>query len=66
MSNDWLPEDDRFQIPVQAVYEEPCWTRTVKGTLKDERVELKRLYDIFELHKDEKTKILASGELNNF
>ena len=64
MSTDWLPEDchGHKTIPVQLVYVEPSLTRTVKGTLEDKQEKLDRLYDIFSVYENKKTKILAVGK----
>ena len=62
MSTDWLPPSTARSIPVQTAYVEPCWTRTVKGTLQDEQVPMDKLYDIFDIYKNKKTKVLLSGK----
>ena len=61
MSTDWLPKDATgTRMFSSHVYMEPCWTRTVKGHLRDSHDPMNRLYDIFPLYKD-KHRVLAEG-----
>ena len=61
MSIDWLPLDETRRFS-DHVYTEPCWTRTIKGTIRDHQVPMNRLHDIFTIYK-ENSRILAEGNL---
>ena len=62
MSTDWLHQDDAKTIPVQGFYTEPCWTKTVKKCLHDQKVFMKGgLYEIFKGEKQKTKRILAEG-----
>ena len=62
MSNDWLPGDAEGNMPisVQECYMEPDWTRTEKAGMQERQVDMKRLYDIFNIYKDN-SRIIAEG-----
>ena len=59
MSIDWLPREETRRFP-RSVYTEPCWTRIIKEKLRDRKVAMDGIYDIFTKHEEE-SKILAEG-----
>ena len=61
MSIDWLPLEETRTFG-DHVYTEPCWTRTIKGTLQGRKVHMNRLYDIFNIYQD-RSRVLAEGNL---
>ena len=62
MANDWLPEEaeGHMSLPVEGFYMEPEWTRTEKAGLQEKQVSMDKLYDIFNIYKDN-GRVLAEG-----
>ena len=53
LSTDWLPDEKAKTFPLRDYYSDLGWKKRVKKAMRDTRVELKRIYDIFDNNYEE-------------